>query len=327
MRSPATTSRTIAALVAIVTLATLTSCAATAAPLGPHTDRSGIPSASRPYPRPAAIQPAPAVPGPPSGTQAQAAALARLLLARLILPSGADRLPQTPLPPSLSGSWYAGAVVTPSLDQYRVYELTQPMAAAAAFLAVRVPAGLAQVATGQYGNSGDVVEMDVTDLDQHVPAGIASAQVVLSVVPARSGGSYLRADAQIIWYPPRTAAEYIDPARYHALTITVSISGGRPDTVHKVVTSQAFIARLAEALDRMQAEPLGTVSCPAIFAEYQLAFSVSRHSRPVVVVSANNAGCPGAGITVNGQQQPLLTDDGAEVAALADQQVTVTSPP
>jgi hypothetical protein len=45
------------------------------------------------------------------------------------------------------------------------------------------------------------------------------------------------------------------------------------------------------------------------------------------LVLANNAGCPGAGITVNGQQQPLLTDDGAEVAALAGQQVTVTSPP
>ena len=205
-----------------------------------------------------------------------------------------------------------------------MYALAQPMAAAAAFLAARVPVGLAEGGTGQYGNSGDVVEMDVTYVDQHVPAGIAGAQVVVSVVPARSGGSYVRADAQITWYPPRTAAEYIDPARYHVLSITVLISGRRSHTVHKVVTSRAFIARLAEALDRMQAEPLGTVSCPAIFAEYQLGFSVSRTSRPVVVVSADNAGCPGAGITVNGQQQPLLTDDGAEVAALADQVVTVT---
>jgi hypothetical protein len=313
MRSPTSTSFAAAALVALVTLATLTACGNVPAP------------GTGAIVHPNAIQAATPLPTPPPGTRSEAAALARLLLSRLILPAGADRLPQTPLPSSLSGAWYAGAVVTPSLDQYRVYALAQPMAAAAAFLAARVPAGLAEAGTGQYGNSGDVAEMDVTYVDQHAPAGIAGAQVVVSVVPARSGGSYLRADAQIIWYPPRTAAEYIDPARYHVLSITVLISGRRSHTVHKVVTSQTFIARLAEALDHMQAEPLGTVSCPAIFAEYQLAFSVSRSSRPAVVVSANNAGCPGAGITVDGQQQPLLTDDGAEIAALADQQVTVTS--
>jgi hypothetical protein len=93
--------------------------------------------------------------------------------------------------------------------------------------------------------------------------------------------------------------------------------------VHKVITSQAFIARLAEALDRMQAEPLGTIACPAIFADYQLAFSVSRHSRPVVVVSANETGCGGAGITVSGRQQPPLADPGT-VAALVDQAVNVS---
>ena len=93
--------------------------------------------------------------------------------------------------------------------------------------------------------------------------------------------------------------------------------------MHKVVTSQAFIARLAEVLDRMRAEPLGTVACPAIFAQYQLAFSVSRHSRPVVVVSSNETGCGGSGVTVNGQQQPPLADHGT-VAALVGQVVTVT---
>ena len=126
------------------------------------------------------------------------------------------------------------------------------------------------------------------------------------------------------WYPPRTAAEYIDPARYHVLSITVWIGGRRIHTVHKVVMSQAFIARLAEALNRMQAEPLGATGCPAIWAEYTVAFSVSRSSRPVVVVSANETGCGGAGITVNGQQQPPLVDQGGTVAALVDQVVKVT---
>ena len=166
---------------------------------------------------------------------------------------------------------------------------------------------------------------DVMYLDHHLPTGIAGAQLVVSVVPASSGGgSLLRADAQVVWYPPRSAAEYIDLARYHVLSITVMLYGRRPHTVHKIVTSRAFIARLAQALDQMQAEPLGTTSCPAIFAEYQLAFSVSRPSHPAVVVSANEIGCGGAGITVNGQQQPLLTDQGGTVAAVADQVVRVS---
>ena len=163
----------------------------------------------------------------------------------------------------------------------------------------------------------------VSYLIRPLPAGVAGAQLVLTVVPAASGGSLLRADAQVIWYPPRTAAEYIDPSRYHVLTVAVSVYGGRPHTVHKIVTSQAFIARLAEALDRMQAEPPGAVACPAIFADYQLAFSVSKHSRPVIVVWSNETGCGGSAITVNGRTQPALEDHGT-VAALVDQVVHVT---
>jgi hypothetical protein len=316
MRSPISASLTVATLVATVTLATLTACGSAAAPPagGPHP----------PAVQPDAAHPRSPLPTPPAGSRAEAVALAGSLLSRLILPPGASRLPHAPLPPSLAESAYGNGDVTPSLDQYQLFALAQPMSAAAAFLAAHVPPGLGNGGTGWSGQDGRVTEMDVTYLAHQVPAGIAGAQLVLTVVPAASGRSLLRADAQVIWYPPRSAAEYIDPARYHALSITVWISGRHPHTVHQVVTSQAFIAKLAGALNRMQAEPLGPVSCPAIFAEYQLSFSVSRTSRPVVVVSANETGCGGAGITVNGHQQPPLTDDGAEVATLTDQVVTVT---
>jgi hypothetical protein len=260
-------------------------------------------------------------PSPSPGDPTPAAALARQLLARLILPPGARRLPQTPVPSSLTTPFTGNGDVTPSLDQYQLFALTQPMAAAAAFLATHVPSGLDQGGTGSGGGPGGVTMQEVTYSDHEVPAGIAGAQLVLTVVPA-SAGSLLRADAQITWYPPRTAAEYIDPARYHVLSITVSIWGRHPHTVHQIVTSQAFITRLASALNRMRAEPLGTIACPAIFAEYRLAFSVSRTSRPVVVVTANETGCGGAGITVNGRPQPPLTDPGT-VAALIDQVVRV----
>ena len=57
----------------------------------------------------------------------------------------------------------------------------------------------------------------------------------------------MRADAQVFWIPARTAAEYIDPARYHALQISVTVYN-HGCTIRRVVTSQPAIRRLADAL-------------------------------------------------------------------------------
>lgn len=297
------------AIVAVLATTGLTACGSVTAPGTVH---------------PRAIPSAALLSGPPAGSRPQAAALAGLLLARLVLPPAARRLPQTPLPPSLTQPFYGPGDVSSSLDQYQLFALAQPMAASAAFLAAHVPAGLGDGGTGSESGPGGLTVQGVTYLDHQVPAGIAGAQLVLSVVPAASGGSLLRADAQVTWYPPRSAAEHIDPARYHVLNIRVWVGGRHPHIVRKVVTSQAFIARLAGALNGMQAEPLGTVNCPAIFADYTVSFSVSRSSRPAVVVTANETGCGGAGITVNGQQQPPLVDQDGTVASLVDQVVKVT---
>jgi hypothetical protein len=291
--------------------ATLAACASVTAP-----------PASRPHASPSSPRLAAGIPGPPAGSRAGAAALAQLMLSRLRLPSGARSLPSAPLPPALTepAAWYTGGAT--SLDRYRLFALAQPVDASAAWLAERAPAGMGSGGTGQVSGPGGELLMEVSYLDRPVPAGVFGAQLVLTVVAGGSGGSLLRADAQVTWNPPRTAAEYIDPARYHVLSITVAVDGARPHTVHAVVTSQAFITRVARSLDRAQAEPDVALPCPADFANYQLAFSVSRHSRPVVVVQSTQNGCGGSQITVDGHSQPSLADDGA-VAALADQVVSV----
>jgi hypothetical protein len=302
---------TSASLIAAVSLAVaLTACGSVVTP--PATG-----------PSPSVTRSAAAVPGPPAGSRAEAAVLARQLLARLRLPPGARRLPSEPLPPSLSEPAVEYAGGSASLDQHRLFALTQPMATAAASLAAQVPPGLGESGTGS-GSGPDGITMQEVDYQpRSVPAGIANAQLVLTIAPASSGGSLLRADAQVIWYPPRSAAEYIDPARYHVLSLVVTIFGRHPHTVRKVVTSQAFIARLAETLDRSQAEPTATVVCPADFEDYQLSFSVSGSSHPTVTVRANETGCGGAQVAVNGQSQPSLADYGA-VGALVRQVVPVT---
>jgi len=294
----------------LATTATLAACGSVAAPTA-----SGHPADGKP---------ASASPGPPAGSRAEAAALAKLMMSRLRLPSGARRLPPTPVPRSLREPplWVEAAA---TIDVHWLFELEQPMAAAAAILTARVPAGLSLGVTGSGGGSAGVTSMQVGYNARSVPAGIYAARLVLTIAPASSGGSLVRADAQVIWFPPRTAAEYIDPARYHVLVIAVTILNPRSHTIEKAVTSQAAITQLAEALNQSQVQPVEPF-CPLIFATYRLAFAVSRHSRPVVVVSASRWPCGGAKISVGGREQPPLQDAGT-VVATADRLLGVTPEP
>jgi hypothetical protein len=267
---------------------------------------------------------APVSAAPPAGNRAEADALARLLLSRLRLPAGTRRLPDTPAPAFLGqpASEAAGA----QLDEHRFFAVAESPAALSSYLAAHVPDGMTSYGTGQLSGPSEPTTLDVSYLARPVPAGIYSAQVVLTMVPDGSGGSHLRADAEVTWYPSRTAAEYVNPARYHVLTMTVTVYGRKVHTIHKVVTSQADIARLAAALNRSPAEPPVYISCPAIFVTYQLALSVSRHARPAVVIFANSISCGGTAITVDGRPQPALADRGA-VAAAANRALGYTPKP
>ena len=278
----------------------------------------------RPHPvstKPMSVKSVSTMSAPPAGTRAEADALARKLLSKLRLP-GARRLPQLPVPQPLRqpSLW---ALATASVDLHRLFELGQPMQAVAAALAAKVPAGMTLASTGGGGGPGGPTSAGVSYTARSVPAGVDQAQLVLTVVPSASGGSLVRADAQVILYPPRAAAEYIDPAHYHVLTIAVTIYNPRLHTIRKVVTSPAAIRRLADVLDRSRVNPGKTIGCPVIFAEYRLAFSVSRNSPPALVVTASRWPCEGAEVRAGGRLQPSL-QDAAGVVAVADRLMGVT---
>ena len=307
---------------AILVLVTASLAAASLAGCG---TASALP-AGGPSSDPARTTQASAIPGPPAGSRAEATALAGKLLSRLRLPAGTRRLPPAPAPPFLSQPAEEPAD-SALVDVHRFFAAPLPSNALSAYLVAHVPDGMASAGTGQASGPGEPTTLDVSYyLARRVPAGIYSAQVVLTMVPDGSGGSWLRADAQVIWYPPRTAAEYVDPARYHVLTMAVTVYGRKVHTIHKIVTSQADIARLAAALNRSPAEPPVAFACPASFVTYRLALSVSRHSRPVVVIWANSISCGGSAITVDGRAQPALADDGA-VAAAAEHALGFTPKP
>ncbi len=254
---------------------------------------------------------------PPAGSRAEAAGLARLMFSRLDLPTGARRLPAAPVPAALRQPALIGLAAA-ELDLHELFRLQQSVGAAESFLKAHVPAGMFRwswsIATTS--DPAGTQSEEVTYQATSVPAGVDLAQLVVTVAPSASGGSVLRADAEVIWYPRRSAGEYIDPARYHALSLTVWISGTRVRTIREVVTSRPGISRLAGVLNSSPVLPSRTLSCLLSVASYQLGFAVARHSRPAIVIRAQQAPCEGVQITVNGRQQPSLQNASSLTSAV-----------
>ncbi|HTZ28797.1 MAG TPA: hypothetical protein VMC83_32655 [Streptosporangiaceae bacterium] len=300
MRAVGRRRRVMGAVAAAAVITCLAGCASVAV----RTAAAGGPSRGRPArTHHARSSPAPPVPAP--GTTAEAGAEARHLLAGLVLPGGARRLPQRPVP---------GAVSTPGqnlgtgLDVYRLFSLPVSMGAAQQFVQAHLPAGLTPGGTGSGGDGDGPQYYEVTAdvAPSAVPAGIYTAQLVYTIAPDPDGGSLLRADAQIIIYPARSAAEYLDPADIRSVTV----SHTAPDPVSRTITSRPEIARLARLVDSEHAFPLGLVfSCPAEFPpSYQLTFTPVSASRPTVVVDPAN--CLSDGVLTGGVRQPALLDAG-----------------
>jgi hypothetical protein len=247
---------------------------------------------------------------PPAGTPAEAQTEARHLLAQLVLPAGARALPQRPVPGAVS---QPGQSLGTSLDLYRLFRLPMPMDAAQQFERAHLPAALTSSGTG-WGGSGGMPTCDVLAVDmppRAVPPGIDIAQLIYTIAPDPGGGSLLRADAQIIIFPARSAAEYLDPAGIRS--VTVSTIG--PDPVSRIITARPEIARLARLADSEHAFPLGLVySCPAeLGPSYQLAFTPVSAGRPTVVIDP--ASCMGDVVFAGGVRQPALVDAGLLSAA------------
>jgi hypothetical protein len=302
--------RVIRAVTAVAVIGCLAGCASAAyrpaAASKPDDERTASPGDARAASSPGAPAAGTPTPGTPAaGTPAEAAAEAGQLLARLVLPRGARRLPQRPVPSAVS---QPGQSLGAGLDRYQLFELPMSMDAAQHFVRAHLPAALTSSGYS-WGSQGSMPEYETLIVDvppRAVPPGIDIAQLVYTIAPGPDGGSLVRADAQIIIFPPRSAAEYLNPAGIRS--VTVSTIG--PDPVSRTITSRPEIAQLARLLDGEHASPLGLVyACPAeLGPSYQLTFTPVSARWPTVVVDPSN--CVGAGVLANGVRQPGLVGTG-----------------
>jgi len=268
----------------------------------------------------------PAGPRPPGGNRTQVARVtaneraragsyARRLLRALELPGTARRMPWPRLQP-LSLMPLLPSHLGTTVVRREMLRVTWGIAKIDHFLSTHVPARMTLGDSGQSGNarSPAPTAYEVNYIPRDLPSGIFAATVATAVVSAPGGGSLLRADAQVTWSPPRSAAERIDPVRYRAVTVTAP---SRPTPPARLVTrtfaERSVVARLAGLVNLLPVMPDMVINCPAMFpgVVYRLAFIPAAARWPRIVVTM--PGCMSAGVRVAGKPQPVLDYGGSAI--------------
>jgi hypothetical protein len=261
---------------------------------------AGTKPASAPT-RPARSRP---IPGPPSGSRALAERTARWLLRDLVMPPGSRRDRSRPLPADIRHAQEVSGSGHMLLGD-EIFAVGRPAAWVLDYLRRHVPAGLT---TNGSGSSGALQFLSWSP--RHLPAGLYQAELTLSVIPG-GPGALVRADTQVIWYPPRSRAEYVIPARFAAVRLREHLLDPHPHTVRLTVTAPAVIARLARTVDVLQADPGVQYGCPAIMADGEVTFVPKAAAQPQIVAVPD--GCNSVGMWVGAKQQPELTGGWATI--------------
>lgn len=250
--------------------------------------------------------------GPPHGSRAASLVLARKMLGQLRRPPGSRVVRPHPVPRYLRQP-AQGIGVIHRVDVKRFYAAPRSMQASYAYLRKHVPAGYRREVTGSGSQGSTTVVEFVVYAPKALPRGVDVANLVVEVVPGRHGGSVLRADGQVGWYPPRSAAEYLRPVGYHAVTITrTTQSSGHRTT--RTFRSRAVITRLARILNSLPASDGGSMSCPPQAPIVHLVFRPAAGHPRFAVTTFD---CVTDSVTVGGRSQPDLSDPANRVAAAA----------
>lgn len=247
--------------------------------------------------------------GPKAGSRALASASARRLLDSLVLPAGSRDIPQRPVPAGLEQPGVGAGGPGILLDVYRLYRLRMTVADAIDFLKAHRPAGTADAGFSGGGGGPGLTITAIADVLRHVPAGIDCIYLVETLVPEARGASALRADAQVTWYPPRSAAEYLIASRFRSVSISTTSAGAGAS----ITGGQRFIRPLVAALDLMHATPPLDWPCTSGTYSYRLVFAPAVPGQGTVVVASGN--CSVDTVSVEGRAQPDLAET-SRLAAL-----------
>jgi hypothetical protein len=207
-----------------------------------------------------------------------------------------------------------------SVDVHKLFALPGQPATVLAALTRHPPAGMTS-----NGSSTSPLVHGVGYTPRSLPDWAYEAQLVVNATSG-ADGTLLRVDAQVLLFPSRSAAEYIKPGQYHVLTVSVTSMDSKPHSKRVVVTSATKIARIVALLNGSHAEPMVTLMCPLIYANYRLTLAATPHSAPAVVLTTTRNSCLGTGVQVRGHKQPTL-EVGESLVNAADRLLGYTPQP
>ncbi len=249
--------------------------------------------------------------GPPAGSRAEAEQFARQMLSAITLPAGTKRLPPRRQPAFLRVHAGYVAQAGPGISPFRLYRVPMPMAAVIAFVQGHLPTGegnqswgemLGGPPTGSEANR-PAAEEYVDAQARRVPSGIDLGELQYAVVPGRGGTAVLQVNAQVVWYPPRPAAEDFSAAAFRAVKLT----GDAGRTVTRTFTSRQLIQRIVGLLDGLHVSTTPASACGLLTdgpgspgLELLPAFA----GQPPVL--AEFADCPGYLIYLGARAEPPL---------------------
>lgn len=208
---------------------------------------------------------------------------------------------------------------TPNLvDLDRLWRVELPLQEAIVFVAAHPPVGMVCTGTGTSGGPDGVSSEQITFDLASLPAGIASAQLQVSIAAVDTTSSAIRVDAQVVFSPLRSGSEEV-PAADTVVVVTRSdfLASGAPAAASETLTDPPTVKRLASILDGLPAAVPGASGCPSFSLQYKLAFAAHPGVPPDYV--AITGPCDQVIVTVGGVTlQPALSDvDGTLTKALA----------
>jgi hypothetical protein len=178
--------------------------------------------------------------------------------------------------------------------------------AALAWIGAHLPSGFTPDGTG----TGNGLRMDTFALPA-VP-GVLTQRSLLVEVMSEGARTAVRADAQVIWQPPRPASERIPPGATVVTIARLPASGPgpaskRPAEPPVTITDRVKVARIAAAVDGLSLYPPGEFSCPADFGGgIRLTFRASGNGPVLALVTSHDTGCQGVSLVIGGKGQPQL---------------------
>ncbi len=242
---------------------------------------------------------------PPFATRAEARRVGRRLLGLVVTPPGTRQVSSGQVPGALRHPAQT-MNATAYLDVSEFSAAPRPMHQVLAFLSHHRPEGTTLTGSGTTGGGAYLVH-EVDYSPRHLPAAFTEIDILVQVFPCPHGQTWVRTDVQLVWYPRRSAAEYLTGDHFTSVTINASIYGRRYRDERRTFRQQAIIDKLTRALNSAPASPGGMVFCPAFMEIYTLTFTPVQGQAGV---SVSAPGCAQYVVKIGGRDQGALADTG-----------------